>query len=132
MLLMSQQPCLGVYLIAQMLPPQRCMIGWACKHLWLAGVACFLSIMSEGDVMTMSVQQQRSQLFRAASQLVGLSRYGSGSCVINAALGFGVAVQYLLSQAWLPWGVFVHVAQLTFPCHENASTSLHSATDLES
>lgn len=60
--------------------------GLACRHLWLAGVARFLSIMSENDAKTMSVQQQRSQLFRAASQLVGLSRYGSDSCVMNATL----------------------------------------------
>ena len=44
--------------------------------------------MSENDVKTMSVQQQRSQLFRAASQLVGLSRYGSEACVMQPLVFF--------------------------------------------
>lgn len=47
-----------------------------CKLLWHAGAARFLSTMNHGDVLTMSAQLQRSRLLEAASQLVGLARYG--------------------------------------------------------
>lgn len=56
----------------------------ACKSLCGAGVAHFLSIMGHNDVQTMPLQQRRSQVRKAVSQLVELSRYGV--CRILAAL----------------------------------------------
>lgn len=53
------------------------------RILWCAGAAHFLSIMNQGDVMTMSAQLQRSRLFKAAGQLVGVAR--CGPCLMYTA-----------------------------------------------
>ena len=55
----------------------------ACKDLCGAGVAHFLSVMGQSDVQRMPLQQRRSQVLAAVSQLAELSRYGV--CLMFAA-----------------------------------------------